>query len=654
MATPIKFKRRWTGTTDAPGTLLSGEPAYNGVNDIFYLGKGDDGAGNATSVQIIGGVGAFLTLTAVNQTVDGIKTFTQSPVAPTPTGGDNSTKLATTAFVMQAVSSSSIPDGNKGDITVSASGTTFTVNAASISLSKMANVAASSFLGNNTGSSATPVAMTVAQAKVLLALAKVDVGLSNVENTALSTWAGSTAITTLGTITAGTWNGSVIAVNKGGTNLTSYTQNAILFASATTTIGQIAPANNAVLVSNGSGVPSMATTLPSNLTLPGLKATVAVSISAAGTSQATATALTSDYNVVGTVAASAGVVLPASVPGIQVTVVNKGSNALSVYPPISSAIDSAAVNAPTLIPPGNSVVFECTTATTWLSSINELIAASAIAGTLPAANMPAFSGDVSTTAGQTAATITAGAVTLSKMANLAANSLIGNNTGSAATPVALTAAQVKTLLTLVKADVGLTNVDNTSDINKPVSSATQSALNLKADLALVGAANGIAPLDSGAKIPSAFLPAYVDDVLEYANVAAFPATGTSGLIYVAVDTNRIYRWSGSVYIELDPSPGSTDAVPEGSTNKYYTATRAQSDVVAASITSGDTTHAPSGGAVYTALGTKLSAASNLSDLTNAATARTNLSLGTMATQSASSVNITGGTISNVLIDGGTY
>lgn len=50
--------------------------------------------------------------------------------------------------------------------------------------------------------------------------------------------------------------------------------------------------------------------------------------------------------------------------------------------------------------------------------------------------------------GSFAATIAAGAVTLGKMANLAANSIMGNNTGAAATPLALTAAQVKTLLGL--------------------------------------------------------------------------------------------------------------------------------------------------------------------------------------------------------------
>jgi len=58
---------------------------------------------------------------------------------------------------------------------------------------------------------------------------------------------------------------------------------------------------------------------------------------------------------------------------------------------------------------------------------------------------PNHSGDVTSVA-DGAQTIAAGAVSLAKMADLAANSLIGNNTGSAATPLALSAAQVKTLL----------------------------------------------------------------------------------------------------------------------------------------------------------------------------------------------------------------
>ncbi|MGU3587188.1 hypothetical protein ACLBYD_29065 [Rhodococcus sp. C26F] len=93
-----------------------------------------------------------------------------------------------------------------------------------------------------------------------------------------------------------------------------------------------------------------------------------------------------------------------------------------------------------------------------------------------------------------------------------------------------------------------------------------------------GQANGYAPLDAGAKVPAAHLPSYVDDVVEFANQAGFPASGESGKIYTALDTNRIYRWSGSAYVEISPSPGSTDAVPEGATNKYYTDARARAAV----------------------------------------------------------------------------
>ena len=64
--------------------------------------------------------------------------------------------------------------------------------------------------------------------------------------------------------------------------------------------------------------------------------------------------------------------------------------------------------------------------------------------------------------------------------------------------------------------------------------------------------NGKADLENG-KIPTAQLPSYVDDVLEYSSTSQFPATGESGKIYVATDTNRTYRWGGSAYVEISES-----------------------------------------------------------------------------------------------------
>ena len=101
-----------------------------------------------------------------------------------------------------------------------------------------------------------------------------------------------------------------------------------------------------------------------------------------------------------------------------------------------------------------------------------------------------------------------------------------------------------------------------------------------------GVANGYAGLDADGKVPSNQLPSYVDDVVEFANLASFPASGSQGLIYVDLATNRTYRWSGSTYIEISASPGTTDSVTEGSTNLYFTNTRAR-DAVSATDAGGD-------------------------------------------------------------------
>ena len=104
------------------------------------------------------------------------------------------------------------------------------------------------------------------------------------------------------------------------------------------------------------------------------------------------------------------------------------------------------------------------------------------------------------------------------------------------------------------AEVGLPNAESTTNKNQP---------------------NGYAGLNSSGQVPAALLPSYVDDIVEVANAAALPATGDASVVYVALDTSKAYRWGGSAYVEITASPGTTDDVPEGTTNKYFTSARAQ-------------------------------------------------------------------------------
>ena len=88
-----------------------------------------------------------------------------------------------------------------------------------------------------------------------------------------------------------------------------------------------------------------------------------------------------------------------------------------------------------------------------------------------------------------------------------------------------------------------------------------------------GAPGGLAELDESGHVPSAQLPSYVDDVVEgYYHEGAFytdlghqeQITPEAGKIYVDVETNITYRWSGTVYVAI----GSDLALGETSSTAY--------------------------------------------------------------------------------------
>ncbi len=82
---------------------------------------------------------------------------------------------------------------------------------------------------------------------------KTTLALNNVENTALSTWAGTANITTLGTIATGTWNGSLVVGQYGGTGVNN--------SGKTITLG-------GNLITSGAFATTFTSTATTNVTLP--------------------------------------------------------------------------------------------------------------------------------------------------------------------------------------------------------------------------------------------------------------------------------------------------------------------------------------------------------------------------------------------------
>jgi len=132
-----------------------------------------------------------------------------------------------------------------------------------------------------------------------------------------------------------------------------------------------------------------------------------------------------------------------------------------------------------------------------------------------------------------------------------------DTTGNAATATALQTAR----------NINGVAFDGTADITiNAVDSTPRIAVSEK------GAANGVATLNASGIIPAEQLPSYVDDVVEYVNLAAFPVEGESSKIYIAQDTSSIYRWSGSQYIEISAQLSNSESATILATARSISAT----------------------------------------------------------------------------------
>lgn len=271
----------------------------------------------------------------------------------------------------------------------------------------------------------------------------------------------------------------------------------------------------------------------------------------------------------------------------------------------------------------------------------------------------------------------------------------------------------------VKSDLAINNVNNTSDADKPISTATQTALNLKLDSST--AASTYQPLDADLTSISSLTPSD-NDVLQrksgaWTNRSLFQlksdlslnnvnntsdadkplSTATTNALSYKVNTNQISTFGYSLVDDADAATARTTlglgTMATQSSSSFQPIDSDLTAIAAIAPSNGDIIQRQSGvwakrtksefkqdleldnvnntsdaskplsNASIIALSYKVntnqisSFGYSLVNDADAATARTTLGLGTISTQSASNVNVTGGTVSGItdlaLADGGT-
>lgn len=95
-----------------------------------------------------------------------------------------------------------------------------------------------------------------------------------------------------------------------------------------------------------------------------------LTVSAAGTTQATATALPTSNNFISTAAASSGVILPSTQQGDWIVVFNGGANPVTVYPPVGAKINNLTTNGGALLGTNTACIYFCFSATQWVADLS--------------------------------------------------------------------------------------------------------------------------------------------------------------------------------------------------------------------------------------------------------------------------------------------
>lgn len=220
MANTIRLKRRVSGNAGSPATLLNAECAFNEVENVLYYGKGLGQDGNATSVIAIGGDGVFATKSYVSSAVAAVDVSSQLANYLPLTGGTISSNLTVS-----------------GNLTVN--GTTTNINSTNLVVEDKNVILGDTASPSDATADGGGITLKGTSDKTLtwtdsfdswtssehfnLASGKsylID-GTAVLSSSALGSGVTGSSLTSVGTISSGTWQGTAVGVGYGGLGLTA-------------------------------------------------------------------------------------------------------------------------------------------------------------------------------------------------------------------------------------------------------------------------------------------------------------------------------------------------------------------------------------------------------------------------------------------------
>ena len=365
------------GNLSVTGTLIAGDISVssiaNGTSNVDIVGV----SGNVTTS--VGGVANVFVVTTTGANVAG----TLSASGNANVG--NLAVIGSIAVPLVKNGTSNIGIESSGNVTIGVGGTTnvavitqsgiyltgFISTSANANVANLRTDGLITAVGNITGGNIiTPgqVVSSVATGTApLVVTSTTQVANLSVATAGLATYA-TTANAVAGGNVSGTVANATYATSAGSaTTAGTVTTNAQPNITSTGTLTTLSVSGNANIGNIGTGI----VTASGNVTGANIIASsyhirsVGTGIAAAGTTQGTATALTKEINIVSTVSAGNGVVLPTAVAGMVLTITNSSATALLVYPATSGQINALGANTGLSQPASATLQFIAPTSTQW-------------------------------------------------------------------------------------------------------------------------------------------------------------------------------------------------------------------------------------------------------------------------------------------------